>query len=271
MQLLAGKRSEITDGPQRRLLLFGIAARRFGQLDVELAHRLAVDHQAHVPCLGAGAHRKIQVTSCHVDFATGRLGREASITFDDLINIDVPPASFVAVDDFDDGLLVGQVAHVPRLPVEMFVTAAGRATRGRAHDFAADEQVDAGLGGMMSAADEKVQVSAFDLERGRRELAGGGIAADERIGQPMAKKAVDLHLVGKRPLGRRRAERLPLDAPGAVVGPFEIPDHDVLPFGSRQRGAEQCRSESCARDGRAVRMARQSDHGGGDFQLAEPN
>ena len=60
----------------------------------------------------------------------------------------------------------------------------------------------------------------------------------EAVDQPLAPVAGDVHLAFERALGRPGTERFAFDRPGAVVGPFEIGDENVV-LGRRGRGCQE--------------------------------
>ena len=85
----------------------------------------------------------------------------------DVVDVDVAPATLGPVDDLDFRLMSQQVADVPKIPFELFVVLAGR----RADDLAAREQIDARLVGPISAADAELNVRTSDRELRRRQRA----------------------------------------------------------------------------------------------------
>ncbi len=81
------------------------------------------------------------------------------------------------------------------MPLELFVVL----TRGGAHDFAVDEQIDTSLARLTAAADEKVDKFAGDFKSRRTERPVRAVAAEEGIHQAFAQKAAYLLLVWQRP------------------------------------------------------------------------
>src|SRR6202035_1338134 len=91
-------------------------------------------------------------------------GHALAVALHDVIDIDVPPAAGVVINNLDDRVLADEVGDVPRMPVEPFA-AAGPIVGpgGRAHALAGDEQVDARLVRVHAAADKEINVFALDL------------------------------------------------------------------------------------------------------------
>ena len=145
------------------------------------------------------------------------------IALHDLIDEDVPPASFVLIDDFDPGRFSGQIAHVPGLPIEMLAIGAG----GRANRLAVDEQVNAGLARMIAAAEQEIDIAAFDPKVARGERADRAIPFEKAVDQSVPRKAAHLHLIGQRATSGPRAESLPRGLPRAVIGSLEIGDENI--------------------------------------------
>ncbi len=128
------------------------------------------------------------------------------------------PALGAFVDDLDHGLLALQVRHVPTGRQQLFLILAG----GGADDFAVDAQVDAGLARLISAADQKTDIAAFDGEcsGGCRTL--GLIAGLERVDQAAADKAGDRLLPAFGPVRRALPESIAGDRPIFIGFRFEV-------------------------------------------------
>ena len=75
-----------------------------------------------------------------------------------------------------------QIAHVPQATPHPLVVGAG----GRLHDLSVHQQVDAGLVGMIAAADQEGDVAALDAELRRGERSHGLVALDHGIGVAVA-------------------------------------------------------------------------------------
>ena len=92
-----------------------------------------------------------------------------AVALDDVVDGDVAPAALLAVHDLDADLLALQVAHVPGVPAQVLgVARRARAARGGADDLAADEQVDARLARVVSAADQEIYAGSPDRSGSRR-------------------------------------------------------------------------------------------------------
>ena len=129
-----------------------------------------------------GAEMELRPVAFVVEFFRLR-GRNAGlVAHDDLIDVDVSPASAGPIDDLDAGLLAGQFADVPCAPVEPLVVVAGRC----ANDLAINEQIDACLAFVGPSANEEVEELALDLEGRRGERAGRGIAIQVGVDQALA-------------------------------------------------------------------------------------
>ena len=89
----------------------------------------------------------------------------------DVIHQHVSPLSGVLVDDLDPGPATLKLADVEDSHLECFAVLA----RGRAHDRVVDEEVDAGLTGVVAAADQKSYALTFDGERPGHELPRRGV------------------------------------------------------------------------------------------------
>jgi hypothetical protein len=119
-----------------------------------------------------------------------------------VVDVDVAPAAGVRVNDLDAGRLAFELADIPGGPVELLAVGAG----GGARDAGADEEVDAGLIGMVAAADEEVDVRALDFQLGRGKRACGFVAAGKAVDQSLAAKAANGHLAGECAAGGFVAE-----------------------------------------------------------------
>lgn len=84
-----------------------------------------------------------------------------------MIDADVPPAAGLLVDDFDLCRLAKELFDVPGDRKHLIVVATGGGPR----DLAVDEQVDAGLPFVRSAAHQHVDQLSRDLKRWRCEPA----------------------------------------------------------------------------------------------------
>ncbi|NDA68080.1 MAG: hypothetical protein EBY09_15815 [Verrucomicrobia bacterium] len=85
---------------------------------------------------------------------------------------------------------------------------------GLADDLARDDELDGGLAGVIAAGDEETEVRMRELQLGRSQRAGGGVAAvagsDERVAAVVAELAVDaVDLAGDRGQSEAGAGRLP--------------------------------------------------------------
>ena len=92
------------------------------------------------------------------------------IALDDLVDVDMPPAARLLVDDPHHGGLALQFLNVPRGPVELFGTAGlvVRAGRG-SYDLVINHQVDTCFAGEPSPSDQEVEIRTLDLERRRSQ------------------------------------------------------------------------------------------------------
>ncbi len=225
---------------QRRGDRFGIRRRGVGQLDIELAYGPPIDIQPHMPRRGAGPHRQIRIRA--VTGISRVAGSEAwrAIALHDLIGQHVPPSAGMPIDNLDHRLASGQILDIPSLPIEMLASAAGSRSGRTLDDATIDQQLDARLGRMMAAADQKIDEGPLDFERGRNERPLRSVTTQVTIHQPVAKKSGHGHLIGERAVRRRLSERVPFAAPSAVIIPFEIGDNEVGPVvGARSERQSQ--------------------------------
>src|SRR5262249_51621584 len=103
--------------------------------------------------------------------------------------------------------------------------------------FAVNEQIYASLPHVLSTADQKIDVLAFNRERGGGEFAFRVVAAAEAVHQSLTEETADGHLARQRAPGGLPSEGGPLHFPRSVVVPFEISDQHIGPLRSQsQRG-----------------------------------
>ena len=179
----------------------GDPVRLVAALADRLPDGLAVDGQADLgPAALAGAELEAEVVVLDRDVLDGFDHAAAPIRLHDVVDVDVAPAAGLLVHDLDHGLLAGPGRDVPRVPFQSLgaarlVVGAG----GGVDHLAIHQQVDAGAAGMHAAADQEVEVLAFDLQRRRGECAGRAVALEEAVDQPLAFEPADLHLARQRP------------------------------------------------------------------------
>src|SRR5581483_8253957 len=101
--------------------------------------------------------------------------RRGAVAEIDLVYIDMAPGVLPRVHDLQHALLPDELAHVPAFGMQLLLIASGC----RADHLAPDAQVDAGLAGMVAAADEEMNVGALDLERLRCQATHRRVAAPE--------------------------------------------------------------------------------------------
>ena len=182
------------------------------------------ERAADLPAVGVLPGVQRQSPAGGVAALVDRPGRDPLlIGLDDVIDVDMPPVAAVVVDDFDAGGAAAQIAHVPQATPHPLVVGAG----GRVHDLSVDEEVDAGLVGMIPAADQEGDVAALDAELRRGKRSHRLVALDHGIGVAVA-------LIGPIPLVAllgAAAEGVAGHGPIAVVGALEVGDEDVRPLG----------------------------------------
>ena len=211
---------------------------RVGELDVEEALDLAVHKHLHIAFRCAGLHGKMEQPFRDGDLALriGEHARRAAVALHDVVGVDVPPAAFALIHDFDARRFSAQIADIPRRRLQILAAAGLRVrARDRAHSHAVHEQVHAGLARVAAAADEKIDERPLDLEFRRREPPDCVVAAVERVHQTLAEKPLDLHLPRQRSVRGNAAKRCALGLPRAVVRAFKIREQDVV---GGVRGAE---------------------------------
>src|SRR5216683_6401466 len=93
-------------------------------------------------------------------------------------------------------------------------------TRRGASNLAFEQEVHAGLAGILAAADEELDVTALNFEGSGGERAGRFVAIEKGVDQPVAHEAIDLHLIRQSALRRAGAERLAGDDPRSVDRAF---------------------------------------------------
>ena len=143
----------------------------------------------------------MQVSLCDGELRREGLGLLLLVALHDVVDVDVPPAALLLVHDLDGREFAGEIGHVPGVPVEVFGAAGLVVGAGRGADhFAGDEQVDARLAFVLAAADQKVEVVAFEFEFGTRERAGGFVATEEAVDEPFTLESGDDHLAWECPL-----------------------------------------------------------------------
>jgi hypothetical protein len=146
---------------------------------------------------------------------------------------DQTPGTGLVVHDPDDPGLALEFRDVPDGLAQGQVVGAGRL----ADDLAADEELDGGLAGVVAAGDEEAKLRIGELDLGRREGAGSGVAAQagahERVAAVVAELAVDaVNLAGDRRQAETGAGRLPAVEAVAFEG------FDDLGLGRKGRGAK---------------------------------
>ena len=212
--------------------------RRPGSIALRLRRNAAQAREAgHLPALGngpqlgrtvvrqpdllpVGKFRVLGALEPQRDGLGDRFGRRAllqqrfrrHVGKQDLIEIDMPPAAGMLVDDFDDGILAFQVGDIPTGRFERLDVLA----HGGANDLAVDLQVDARLAGMVAAADQETDVTPFDAEGLRGGLALGSVARDKRVHQAAAGEAADRLLACFGSARRLFAKRLARQRPAFV-------------------------------------------------------
>ena len=175
-----------------------------------------------------GAQAEDDVVVLDADILEGRNHPFTAVALDDVVDVDVPPSAGGPVDDFDPGGFIQQIADVPGVGVKAFGASRFAVRTGcRAGDVSVDEQVDARLLGMPSAADEEIDVLPLDHEFGRGQRAGGRVSTVVAVHQPLAFKSAHDHLVGQRTLGGPGPEGLAGRLPVAVIVSLEVGDKDV--------------------------------------------
>ena len=148
------------------------------------------------------------------------------VTEFDLIDEHVAPAAAGIVDNLDASAPSFERLHRPTDPAELLRVAAP----GRTDGLAIDNQRDAGLVRVPTAAHFQVDESTVDGERPRRHLAFRHIAAQVTVDQPFALEVGNRLLVCEGPAGRCGAERFAFDSPNVIVAAFEILEYDRRPW-----------------------------------------
>src|SRR5262249_6465686 len=141
------------------------------------------------------------------------------------------------IDDLKCCLLPRPGADVPAVLLQM-LTALARPRRGADH-LAVDQQIDAGLPRMPTAADQEGDVLPVDREGRRGQRAGRSVATVVAVDQAFALEAADRHLVGQRARRGALAERLAGGLPGAVVWALEVGEDNVGLLGPERGSADQ--------------------------------
>jgi len=95
------------------------------------------------------------------------------IALGNAVDIDVPPASRGIINDLDPSALPDQVGHIPIGPLQLLLVRAGL----RPNHHTIDQEVNAGLSLMVSAADEEIDVFALDRELRACERADRWVSA----------------------------------------------------------------------------------------------
>lgn len=149
----------------------------------------------------------------------------------DVIHVDMSPSPGLPVYDFDARRLPIQILDIPGFPLQALRAARPIVRAGRsAHDFAIDQQIDAGRAGVRAAAQQKRDEFAFDFKLRRGQSAGAGVAAGERVHQAPAMIARYRHLPRQRPLRRPLPEGRAGGRPAPIVLPFEILEKKIRPL-----------------------------------------
>ena len=165
-------------------------------------------------------------------------------------HVDVAPIAAGLVHQFHLRGLAHEPAHIPTGGSEVIALPPGRA----AHDFAADQQVAAGVTLGVAAADTQGDESPRDRELGRGEGSGGRIAVDFAAGHDATGSVLDLQLreqtAGSRAFRKGCARSIPI----AVVVLSKPADGDVLgASGENCRRKNSDQQEPCFLDGQHAR------------------
>ena len=150
-----------------------------------------------------------------------------------MIDVDVPPAAAMVINDFDADAFAFPFMDIPKFGAERFatarldVTSTRRPNDGEYIRFCFRQEIHAGVV-PSAAANQKADVRMFEREHRREEFADGTVAAVIAVDKPMALVFRDMHLIGKGTAGRLVAKGRAYDFPVAVVVAFKIRDKKVL-------------------------------------------
>ena len=112
-----------------------------GEFDFEFTDGSVVDEEAYAAFGSAGLDGEVEVAFVEKDVA-GFFGGCFGVALVDVVDVDVAPAAFLLVEDFDSGGLAVQVGNVPRVPVEGFGAAGAIiGAGGGVDDLAVDERL----------------------------------------------------------------------------------------------------------------------------------
>ena len=171
-----------------------------------------------------------------------------------LANADLAPALLRCVHDFQGPLFALQGGHVEVVKHEAVDAAAGLAL----HDFAVDEEIDAGLPLKGAAGNPGLDIIALDGKRSAGELAGAFIAVLGKVTvDHVPALAADLaeSCLDPVPIKRTRPECGAFHGPAGEGGLGPILENDVgtqwgripLPGPSQSGSVRRCRRESLNR------------------------
>ena len=178
------------------------------------------------------------------------------VTLDDVIDVDVAPASLAPIDDLESCLFPEQVAGVPGVPPKLLRAARIDVRPGGCPDsLRSHDQIDAGLARVTATADQEVEVRSLDSEWRAGQGPGGCVTTVKRIDQPLSLVTRDGHLAGKRALRGARPERLTGHRPGSISRGFEVGDQQV---GAARAGLSRQVLRAHGKNGKQASKARQS-------------
>ena len=148
-----------------------------------------------------------------------------------MVDVDVPPATGVVIDDLQHGLLPGKLGHIPRVP-EHDLTALAvlpGASHGTANGLPSYQQIHAGLLFMLAGANQEVYELSFNNKLRRCEYPCILVTGVEvGIHQPFTFVAGHPVSWGDIGDGRAFAEGLALDLPRSVAVALEVGNENVV-------------------------------------------